>query len=1330
MDYMRTTTLPLFISTTILSLLGLCTFAFAQVYTAPNYYYNNFDGGNLGAGFTIIGNSALQVSTKNLAVGDGEALTSTGTGVAGGYKLSFIPTGTDLNAEQFGYEWTMLYKNDGGDTDNSQTINNNKNSWRYWLFANNTNLADLQGYYLTQNGKNLEIRIRNSVNDDRVLISADLSKIDGNKTTYAIRVQRLKRGAQYVWQLFVDRYSASTLEASTLRGAMSYEANNYNLYNYAALQVVSTKSDRFTFDELKIYSMQINISGANDAVNGVSSVLYPGWKKAVIYGLKIETRGYFDIYQMKLALTGNITGVVEGKMKLYRSPDAFFGNKDDKFVADMDYYDSAIQNYSISDSFYSIGNADGSIALAFYYFISVEIKDNPTPGATFSISGAPELNSSSSQLNFSNTSSVINVSTSPAGTGNIRDWTGKVSTAWNVAANWSPEFVPGVNDLARIGVSSFKDQPMVSADQTVGNILFGKKDLTLLTINANATLTVNNNAENLEGIVITGDGSLTVKGSFIVNPTKAKKHTTITVANLNVVNLLLDAEKKEVTFNANGTNTTISSTIQTTGDELAIITVGTSSQLTLLGANPFSLGAAENFITLNVGSTIRYAAIVTQTVNSDLAYKNIAFSGAGIKKVAAGNLIVSGNWNSSGGKIDFQSNNATLSFNGGAQDIKDTGSDGGEGVLFSNVTFAGGNTKTISNGKFALAVGSYLTMGNNTTLQTSNNLTLKASALGSASVSAVPTNSAIRGQITVEKYIQGGSKEMWRTSRMLSSPVYDNTTNFINTDGGRTYSFTQFIDDFIITGKNGTANGFDSNMGNAASAWTYVSGKSFVEIPTINTSLNVGMGAYVYYRGDRSNPIEKVTAPFLDPESIVMTFKGTLNQQNVTVPLLAANLIGNPYAATIDWNAVTKTANVSQAIRVWNPSNRQYATYNGEYGINEGTRYLGPGQAFFVQATGTGASVTFTEASKISDSKQTKPLYNTIMAVSERNISSEVVGQSTSDFNPEQPFTIRAKLAKSDAENSDETLIALKNGELATVAGYDVTRLGGEAVFLSSLSAEGKQMAINYMPNIAAVPSVKLGVTVDNSGDYELRVTPDGLPVGYEIKLKDHYLNTVTPIDTENMVYLFSVEKSDKASFGINRFEIMLSPQTTLPVVISSFTAAKTNEGVSVKWTTSTATNHSQFVVQRAGDNNVYTNIGSVPEQQNGSYYILDKTPLIGNNYYRLVQVDKDGKITTNEPIVIKYELNVAVVSAILVYPTITTANYTLKYNGILSSAMYQLKISDISGKIVFAKQLQKTAISDGYQGALPSVASGVYFVELIDVVKGKSLGVTKLIKQ
>lgn len=1338
-----------FVSTSFLLLDAL--FSSAQEYTATNYYYNNFDSGTLGSNFSQIGAQPTLTVSGNSPLAGGYSLASNGNGTAGGFNLSFVPSNTNLNDTEWGYEWTFVYRNnDTSNPANSDNVTNGSNLWQYWLLSDNADVNQASGYYITHKGNSLMLRYRVYNNGYPYWADGPSYNISNNKT-YAVRVQRSKRSSQFIWMMFVDEYTATVKEASTRRGSLWYHYTQ-NLYRNSSLRVSSTTANRFVFDEMKMYSMQLLISGANDASNGISNPLYASQQNAVLYGLQMQTRGFFDMYQFKVELTGNLTSVIDNTTaKLKKSADGYFGNADDVQVisfASNNVYNGAIQYYGDANnpfsSFWSVGDANGALRTAGYYFITANVKSNPS--GTFAFSGAPLIKSGNTEVNYpDNTGTVVSSGTGDTNSGNVKDWVGGTSSDWNVAGNWSPSGVPSANDLARIGVITFTNQPTVSNNATVGNIQFGTAKVAALTVNSGYTLTVKNAVENTEGITIAGTGTLDIQGAYLAKPTTADKTTTSTIATLNAGSFILNAQTKSVTFNANGANMLIKNSLQTSGTNSATFTLGNNATLTLTGAEPFNLGATTNTITLNNGTVI-YGAATQQNVSTFFSYKNIGFSGAGVKRVASGTLNISGDWNSVGGKIDLLGNAVSLVLNGTVQAVNDAGSDSGNGVVFGNLTFFGG-TKTLSaTGRFALAVGKYLTLGTNTIFQTSNNLRLKASSLGSASVAAIPNSSSVRGKVIVEKYIQGGSKDMWRTNRMLSSPVYDNTTDFKNADvdGERKYSFAQFIDDMIITGKGGSANGFDLNATSAASAFTY--NKGFKEIENINTSLNVGNGAYIFFRGNRENITAKVTAPFVDAESIVMTFEGVLNQQNVTIPLSGANLIGNPYAATIDWDAVTKVGNVNQAIRVWNPSNRQYSIYNGEFEINGGTRYIGPGQAFFVQATGSvPASVTFTESSKVGNAAQVQAgaLYNIVMSAPVKEEKNAVanpfkLGASTysgstvtSGVLVEQPSKIRVKLLREGTENSDETLVVLKSDELATVSGNDVTKMNGEVVSLSSLSQEGKQMAINYMPHVSMVSNVKLSVGADNSGAYKLSCTSEDIPLGYEAKLMDKYLNTITNLDAENTEYQFSIDKNVAASYGNSRFEILLTPIKTLPVTVSEFVGNRTNEGVLLKWKTSSQENNSHFEIKRAGEDQLYTTLGRVEANQDGIYSLLDKSPIAGNNYYTLVQVDKDGaQHIYEQKVVVKYELGSNASNEMLIYPTVVESAFTLKYTGNFNSNRCLLKISDITGKEVASNELGKDALRNGYTGVLPTISSGVYFATLIDAVSGKKIGSTKLVKK
>ncbi|MNK10193.1 hypothetical protein D3C87_282090 [compost metagenome] len=1318
--------------------LSAALFSNAQVATT-DYYYNNFESGSLGTGFTQIGQTAaLSVSipsaSHRLSSESGYSLTSTGSSSTGGFDLSFIGNNTNLFNTEWGHEWTLLYRNNGGDTDNANTIDNGENAWKYWLFKDNSNQNIAKGYYLTQEGNTLHLRYQQGNSSSPVNFC---SYPINNNTTYAIRAQIVKRGNEnkFVIYLFVDTYDGTKNGAKTLRGNTGWEYGDApRNYVNSSLLVSSTGQGRFVFDEMKMYSMKLLITGANDISNGISNPMYPGQKNAIFYGLQISTRGLFDIYQFQLNISGNnVWSTIEtgsGAGKLYKSFDSYYGNADDVLVTNLVVYDTNIQHAnSFSDTFCSVGNEDGTAKTVQYYYITLNVKTGAPSNGSIHVSSAPTLQSYNAGTNYaSNTNTVtgVNTSTNPANSGGVKDWVGTTSSDWSVAGNWSPSGVPGANDLARIGEVTFDNQPVVTTNPVVGNIKFGTTKAAELTVNTNSTLTVNSVVENLEGVLIKGNGKLNIKGNYLAKPTVAAKTTISSIANLEIANFVLNTESKDVTFDFTGTNMLIKNAIQTTGANSATFTLGSNSTLTLEGAVPISLLSNNNTLTLNNG-TVVYAANVQQTVPA-LSYKNISFSGTGLKRVLSGTLYISGDWNSSQGKIDLLTNNASLNFTGVNQAINDTGSDAGNGLFLGNLFFDGGIKSLSTTGKFNLAVGKYLTLGTNTVLQTSGNLTLKANELGSASVSAIPSSSSVQGHVTVERYVQGGNKNMWRTYRMFSSPVYDN-----GDPSNRTYSFTQFIDDMLVTGK---AEGFDQFANSSTSAWTYNNG--FVAIPDINTSVNIGRGAYLLYRGNRDNPSDKVSTPFVDAESIVMTYKGELNQQSITVPLehgsTRFSMLGNPYAATIDWNNVIKTENVEYVIRTWNPGIRQYATYNGLDELNGGSKYIGPGQGFFVQTTdGNSPSVTFTEDAKVGGVAQVEPLHNVVMtARSEQTSIKKLAVQTTNNVQTatavETPAKVRIKLTRDGYDNEDETLVVLKRNEPTSFAGYDVARSGGESVFLSSLSSEGRKMGINYMPHISAIQKVELDVNVSNNGDYKMQFALTDVPLGYEIKLNDKYLNTITDVTNEGTVYSLSIDRAVGSSLG-DRFELLVAPSTTLPVTLVDFVGDKVNGGVLLKWQTSSEVDNSHFEIQRAGDDQAYINIGSVVANAAGSYNLLDKSPLNGNNYYRLVQIDNNGNQTTFPKLAqVKFDLDGT--SGLLVYPTLVQSTFTMKFNGNLSSKQYVVKVADATGREVYSKGASKEEVYNGFIGELTTMPSGVYFATLLDSNNGNRLGVVKMIKK
>lgn len=86
---------------------------------------------------------------------------------------------------------------------------------------------------------------------------------------------------------------------------------------------------------------------------------------------------------------------------------------------------------------------------------------------------------------------------------------------------------------------------------------------------------------------------------------------------------------------------------------------------------------------------------------------------------------------------------------------------------------------------------------------------------------------------------------------------------------------------------------------------------------------------------------------------------------------------------------------------------------------------------------------------------------------------------------------------------------------------------------------------------------------------------------------------------------------------------------STLPVRLKNFTARLTDGKVYLQWTTMSETENASFTIERAGSDNRFTTLTTLPGSGNSGaekrYQYTDERPLTQLSYYRLVQTDLDG---------------------------------------------------------------------------------------------------------
>ena len=104
-----------------------------------------------------------------------------------------------------------------------------------------------------------------------------------------------------------------------------------------------------------------------------------------------------------------------------------------------------------------------------------------------------------------------------------------------------------------------------------------------------------------------------------------------------------------------------------------------------------------------------------------------------------------------------------------------------------------------------------------------------------------------------------------------------------------------------------------------------------------------------------------------------------------------------------------------------------------------------------------------------------------------------------------------------------------------------------------------------------------------------------------------------------------------------------------LPVELISFEGVCEGSGTELTWQTASEYNSAFFIVERAGVEGQFEIIEKIPGSLNSSdlltYYCSDEHPLLGINYYRLLQVDVDGNLETFGPITVNNNCDDIIIS-------------------------------------------------------------------------------------
>jgi hypothetical protein len=186
----------------------------------------------------------------------------------------------------------------------------------------------------------------------------------------------------------------------------------------------------------------------------------------------------------------------------------------------------------------------------------------------------------------------------------------------------------------------------------------------------------------------------------------------------------------------------------------------------------------------------------------------------------------------------------------------------------------------------------------------------------------------------------------------------------------------------------------------------------------------------------------------------------------------------------------------------------------------------------------------------------------------------------------------------------------------------------------------------------------------------------------------------------------------EHAELSLRPFLKLYTALDALPVKLVSFKASKADKRAKLTWITISEQNNSHFEVEKSTDGQVYTFLARVLATEAGNtettYHTYDASPNM-QNYYRLIQVDKNGTRNLVAETSLSFQLDNQI--NLLVYPNPVRSILNIQSQGYTGAA--QVLISDLLGRIVLRKSV---AFIGGLTQPLDisQFASGNYYLSVV----------------
>ncbi len=289
-----------------------------------------------------------------------------------------------------------------------------------------------------------------------------------------------------------------------------------------------------------------------------------------------------------------------------------------------------------------------------------------------------------------------------------------------------------------------------------------------------------------------------------------------------------------------------------------------------------------------------------------------------------------------------------------------------------------------------------------------------------------------------------------------------------------------------------------------------------------------------------------------------------------------------------------------------------------------------------------------------------------------------------------------------DLGNTEGFVLAFDNGGDGNYDAYvGVSRMDDISKFGIYQFTSDINVAPDQFP-VAASGSVNLHTLTfdDNMPDLE-----------FVIEDISNYVDDVCGVD-----FAMFAGSYEDGPVGEDHLNARLNLCGSLPVTFTSFLSATKGRRIQLDWSLATETDNDYFEIQHAADaNSTFKTIGKVEGSGTTlvptAYTFYHDSPIKGNNYYRIKQVDYDGVAWYSWVITERYEGGDG--STIEVYPNPNTGEFMLGLPTIVADTDAQIRIIDTNGRTVAEQSLPLQAGITSHPINAKGLPGGYYYALL-----------------